>query len=99
MTDWKPMGNFVIVELHRRESTLELQGEAVYDGLGTVLAVGPKVEGLSVGDTVIANGTQGLIGHKALGEHLAIVPQALLLARREPGSALVLPFATQETVQ
>jgi co-chaperonin GroES (HSP10) len=84
---WKPLGKYVLVELHKRGSTLELSAEVSYNGLATVLAVGPGrlVEDgpLEVGDVVMLNGPQGLIAHKELGEDVALVAGPLVLAKRE----------------
>lgn len=86
MTTWQPMGKFVLVRLHTRGSALELAGDVKYDSLATVLAVGPgrvSEDGeLAVGDVVLLGGNQGLIGHTALGEHIALVAGPLVLARR-----------------
>jgi len=48
-----------------------------------VIAVGPGVEGPIVeGDVVLLNAAQGLIGHKELGEGVALIAEPLVLARR-----------------
>lgn len=81
---WKPLGKYVLVELHKRGSALELSAEVSYNGLATVLAVGEAVDTpLAAGDVVVLNGPQGIIAHKEFGEDVALVAQAFVLAKRE----------------
>lgn len=82
--NWKPLGKFVLVRLHTQGSSLLLEGDVQYNGLGDVLAVVPGADGgeIAVGDVVLLNGPQGLIAHKELGEHIALVAGPLVLARR-----------------
>lgn len=81
--NWSPLGKFLLVKLHTTGSVIEIQGEGNYNGLATVLAVGPEAGAqVVVGDVVLLNGPQGLIAHKDLGEHIALVAAPLVLARR-----------------
>lgn len=83
MADWRPYGSFVLVRLHTRGSKLALEGTDVeYTGIGTVLAVGPKAEGVTVGDTVLLSGHQGIVAHKQMDEHTGLIASQLLVARR-----------------
>lgn len=82
MANWVPLGKYVLVRLHTKGSALLLEGDVQYNGLGEVLGVGADVEGVSVGDTVLLNGPQGLIAHAELGEHVALVAGPLVLAKR-----------------
>lgn len=80
---WQPLGNFVLVRLHKRGSNLELSAEVSYNGLADVLAVGRTVDApIKVGDVVMLNGPAGIIAHKELGEDVALVAGPLLLAKR-----------------
>jgi hypothetical protein len=82
---WKPLGKYVLVELHRQPSALDLSVSrgVRYKTTADVLAVGPDIAGLEAGDVVLLNGEQGAIGSRELGEHLALIPLPLILARRE----------------
>lgn len=77
---WQPLGKYVLVRLHTKGSQLLLEGDVQYNGLGEVLEVGPEVEHVQVGDTVLLNGPQGLIAHVELGEHVALVAAPFVLA-------------------
>lgn len=80
---WQPVGKLVLVRLHFTGSALDLSGSDIrYNGLADVLAVGPDVTGLHVGAVVMLNGPQGIIAHKELGENVALVPSALVLAQQ-----------------
>lgn len=80
---WRPLGKFVLVRLHTTGSVLDLSNSDIrYNGLGEVIGVGADVEGVSVGDTVLLNGPQGIIAHEQLGEHIGLVAAPLVLARR-----------------
>lgn len=81
---WKPVGKMVLIKLHTKGSVLDLSGSDVqYNGLADVLGVGENVEqSILVGDTVMINGPQGIIAHSELGEHIALIPAALVLAKR-----------------
>lgn len=83
---WKPLGKYVLVKLHLQNSLLDLttSKEVRYKTTADVLAVGPDVVGVSVGDVVLLNGEQGAVGSRELGEHMALVPMPLLLAVRGP---------------
>lgn len=85
MSNWKPLGKLVLVRLHKRGSALDLSSSDVsYNGLATVLAVGPgrSIEDgeLREGDTVMLNGPAGIIAHSELGEDVALVSGPLVLA-------------------
>ena len=77
---FEPLGRFVLVRLKTTGSVIEIQGEGKYNGLAEVLAVGPDVREVAVGDTVLLNGPQGVISHPSFGEHVALVAAPLLLA-------------------
>lgn len=80
---WQPLNKFLLVKLHTTGSVIEIQGEGKYNGLATVLGVGPEVDGPVVeGDVVMLNGPQGILAHPELGEHIAIVAAPLVLARQ-----------------
>lgn len=81
---WQPVGKLVMVKLHRQQSLLDLSpsAEVVYKTTGDVLAVGPEVVGVAVGDVVLLNGQQGAIGSRELGEDVALVAAPLILAKR-----------------
>lgn len=80
---WEPAGNFLLVRLHTTGSMIEIQGEGKYNGLATVLGVGPKVDApIVTGDVVMLNGPQGILAHPELGEHIAVVAAPLVLARQ-----------------
>lgn len=80
--NWKPIGKFVLVRLHRAESLLDLSvsKEVVYKTTGDVIAVGPEVIGVDPGDVVLLNGSQGAIGSRELGDDMALIPLPLILA-------------------
>lgn len=82
--NWEPSGNYLLVRLHTRTSSLEIVGDDTkYKASADVLGVGPEVDGsLVVGDVVLLNPNQGVIGHKELGEGVALVPAPLVLARQ-----------------
>jgi len=84
MANYQPLGKFLLVKLHRVETSLVVVGEdAQYKSSADVIAVGPNVEGPIVeGDVVLLNAAQGLIGHKELGEGVALIAEPLVLARR-----------------
>ena len=83
VANWKPYGKLVLVELHKRGSALDLSAsEVTYNGLATIVAVGPDVVGLNVGEVVMVNGPQGIVAHKELGENRALIPAPLVLAVR-----------------
>lgn len=84
MAAYQPLGKFLLVKLHRVETSLVVVGEdAQYKSSAEVLAVGPEVDGPIVpGDVVLLNPNQGVIGHKELGEGVALVPAPLVLARQ-----------------
>lgn len=84
MAAYQPLGKFLLVRLHRVETSLVVVGEdAQYKSTADVLEVGPAVEGPVVkGDVVLLNAAQGLIGHKELGEGVALIAEPLVLARR-----------------
>lgn len=83
MANWRPYGKLVLVELHKRGSALDLSASDVsYNGLATIVGVGPDVVGLNVGEVVMVNGPQGIVAHKELGEDRALIPAPLVLAVR-----------------
>lgn len=84
MAAYQPLGKFLLVKLHRVETSLVVVGEdAQYKASADVLEVGPAVEGPVVkGDVVLLNAAQGLIGHKELGDGVALIAEPLVLARR-----------------
>jgi hypothetical protein len=80
---WQPLGKMILVRLHTRGSALELAGDVQYNSLADVIGVGREVEQeIDPGDVVMINGPQGVVAHKELGEHVALVPAALVLAKR-----------------
>jgi hypothetical protein len=81
MSQWKPIGRFVLVRLRKAGSVIDIQGEGKYNGLAEVLAIGPDVAEVAVGDTVLLNGPQGVISHREFGEDDALVAAPLLLAK------------------
>lgn len=82
---WQPIGTNVLVKLGRSGSLLALDGSPEsYTGTGEVIAIGPKVEGIQVGDTVIV--PRNVLGHEELGKDVALVDSEALIARR-PASA------------
>ena len=83
---WEPSGNYLLVRLHTTGSVLELGEDSKYKASADVLGVGPDVRGpFVVGDVVLLNAAQGLIGHKELGEGIALVAAPLVLARQVGG--------------
>lgn len=84
MTTWIPLGKLVLVRLHTRGSVIALSDAVRYSGLATVIAVGQEVTGLVTGDIVIINGPNGIVAHEELGEHVAVVPSAIILTKRAP---------------
>lgn len=84
MATWQPLGKLVLVRLHKTGSALQLDTSDInYNGLATVLDIGPEVAApVAVGDVVMLNGPQTIIAHKELGEDIALCPSPVLLARR-----------------
>ena len=80
---WTPTGKLVMIRLHTTGSTLLLEGSDIqYNGLAEVLAIGDQVTTVQVGDEVVINGPAGIISHKELGEHIGLIPEPLVLAKR-----------------
>ena len=79
---WKPLGKYVLVRLHTVGSVLELAGDVKYKSTADVIGVGPDVEGVTVGDVVLLNAAQGVIGHPEFGEGVALVAAPLVLAKK-----------------
>lgn len=81
--NWEPSGNYLLIRLHKIGSGLTIVGNEAYNGLATVLDIGPKVEAPIVkGDVILINGPAGIIAHKELGEDVALVAAPLVLARQ-----------------
>ena len=89
---WKPVGSLVLVKMHTVGSVLLTPGGPQYNGLATVLGVGPKVEGIAVGDIVMLNGSVGpqafIADKEHLGEDVAFVTAPLVLAVQVPDAVV-----------
>jgi len=97
-SSWEPSGNFLLVRLHTAGSKLEIVGEGKYNGLATVLGVGPLVTlPIVVGDVVMLNGPQGILAHPQLGEHTVLVAAPLVLARQVADVVTDLPGVGAES--